>query len=253
MQLEGSIEALTKILLHACCGPCSLEPVRLLQEEGYELTIAYANSNIHPESEYLHRRDTLRTWAEEAGIPVIEGVYDPDAWKEAIGPADSWGPDHRERCRACYRLRLWEVARYAAEHGYDAISSTLTVSPYQFTDVIEDELHRAATAFGLKVVFRDFTPYYPEATRRSRELGMYRQNYCGCAFSDAEAAAEREERKQQRAQAKAAQRAQRVEAEAVEEQERMRKREQQAARDAKKQAKRRARDAARARARAQGE
>lgn len=196
-----------KILLHACCGPCSLEPVRLLLDAGHELTIAYFNSNIHPEPEYLHRKDTLIEWAESEGIPVVEGRYDVESWERTAGAFGIDADVREQRCRACYRLRLEEAARYAAEHGFDAISSTLTVSPYQYTQVIGEELERAAKQAGIDWVFEDFRPNYDEATRRSREIGMYRQNYCGCRYSAAEAAKERAERKAQRAAKKEAERA----------------------------------------------
>ncbi|RHO37290.1 hypothetical protein DW178_09445 [Eggerthella sp. AM16-19] len=117
-------------------------------------------------------------------------------------------PARREaRCRACYRLRLEETARVAAERGFEGIGTTLSVSPYQYTQVIREEVERAAAQAGVASVFEDFRPYYDEATRESRELGMYRQNFCGCRISDLEAAAERAERKEQRAAAKAAERA----------------------------------------------
>lgn len=233
-----------KLLLHACCGPCSLEPVRLLQAAGHDITIAYMNSNIAPADEYQHRLSTLLEWARSQGIPVIEGPYEPDRWQEAVRAswhpdparlvADSAGDASRDadaafntgidpefdtgidpefdpardpkfahlysnrdnRCRACYRLRLEELARYAHEHGFNAIGTTLSVSPYQYTSIIKEELERAAAHYdGLTALFEDFRPYYPNATKRSRDLGMYRQNYCGCAYSDKEAAAERAARK----------------------------------------------------------
>lgn len=217
-----------KILLHACCGPCSLEPVRLLKEAGHDLTVAYFNANIHPEPEYARRRDTLLAWAREEGLDVVEGSYDVSAWDAEVGRF-GLAPDTRaDRCRACYRLRLEEAARYAAEHGFDAISSTLSVSPYQYTGTIAEELERAAALAGVDWVFEDFRPHYDEATRRSRELGMYRQNYCGCRFSAAEAAQERAERKAERAARKEAERAAHAEERAAEE----------AARDAKRAEKR---------------
>lgn len=244
-----------KLLLHACCGPCSLEPVRLLQAAGHDIAIYYANSNIAPREEYAHRLATLEDWAKSEGIPVIEGPYDPATWEEAAGrigdaaladvqaarrenqpaaadraksgrsaPADrisdpyedaslradvlSVDPTRREaRCRACYRLRLEETARVAAEQGFDGIGTTLSASPYQYTQIIEQEVRRAAEREGIEGIFEDFRPYYDEATRRSRAIGMYRQNYCGCRISDEEAAAERAERKAQRAAAKQAERA----------------------------------------------
>lgn len=275
-----------KLLLHACCGPCSLEPTRLLKAAGHDITIYYANSNIHPAEEYEHRLATLRAWAADAGFEVLEGPYDPATWEACAGrigdaaiaeveqaraKADAEGecegepgspddassnrcktvtdtnhgasapdgaplsassassaapraavlsvdPARREaRCRACYRLRLEETARVAAERGFEGIGTTLSVSPYQYTQVIREEVERAAAQAGIAPVFEDFRPYYDEATRESRELGMYRQNFCGCRISDLEAAAERAERKEQRAAAKAAERAAHADERAAEE------------------------------------
>ena len=210
-----------KLLLHACCGPCSLEPTRLLKAAGHDITIYYANSNIHPAEEYEHRLATLRAWAADAGFEVLEGPYDPATWEacagrigdaaiaeieqarakagvegecageregEINGPNEasrnrcktvtdtnhraaspdgaplsassassaapraavlSVDPARREaRCRACYRLRLEETARVAAERGFEGIGTTLSVSPYQYTQVIREEVERAAAQAG---------------------------------------------------------------------------------------------------------
>ena len=197
-----------KLLLHACCGPCSLEPTRFLANEGHDITIAYMNSNIHPASEYDRRLSTLRAWADRENLPIVEGPYDVRAWEGCVGTVASDTYASREdRCRACYRMRLEEAARYASEHEFDGVSTTLTVSPYQYTDIIREELKRAAGAHGIASLFEDFRPLYDEATRRSRELGMYRQNYCGCRISQAEAEAERRERKAARAAKREAERA----------------------------------------------
>ena len=301
-----------KLLLHACCGPCSLEPTRLLEAAGHDITIYYANSNIHPAEEYEHRLATLRAWAADAGFEVLEGPYGPATWEaragrigdaaiaeveqtraetgaegecageregEIEGSDDTSGnrcvsvtdtedgdaspdgtplsasatngatpraavlsvdPARREaRCRACYRLRLEETARVAAERGFEGIGTTLSVSPYQYTQVIREEVERAAAQAGVAPVFEDFRPYYDEATRESRELGMYRQNFCGCRISDLEAAAERTERKEQRAAAKAAERAAHADERAAEEAARAAHKAERAAYD-KKQARKRA-------------
>lgn len=197
-----------KLLLHACCGPCSLEPTRFLANEGHDITIAYMNSNIHPAQEHGRRLSTLRTWAEREGIRVVEGAYDVRAWESRVGAVAADDRASREdRCRACYRMRLEEAARYASEHGFEGVATTLTVSPYQYTGIIREELERAAGAYGIASLFEDFRPLYDEATRRSRELGMYRQNYCGCRISQAEAEAERRERKAARAAEREAERA----------------------------------------------
>ena len=236
-----------------------MEPVRILRSEGVEPVVFYANSNIHPAEEYARRLATLREWAADADVEVVEGAYDPKAWEataghigdaaeakfgvianeegdleeEALFGANPVGGDlgrpssskstvldeggaspaptegrttarraREARCRACYRLRFEEAARYAREHGFAALGTTLSVSPYQYTRIIREELERACAREGIKACFADYRPFYDEATRRSREGGMYRQNYCGCRFSIAEAQAPREAAKMQRDQEK---------------------------------------------------
>lgn len=180
---------MTKLLLHACCAPCSLEPVRLLVEEGFEPTICWTNPNIQPVEEHYRRLAELRRWCAGEGIALIEAADDRDRWER--GPAAIGAADRERRCRSCYALRLAEACRVAVEEGFDHIGTTLAVSPYQLFDTCNEVLERLARAHGLTPVIRDFRPWYPDATRRSRELGMYRQQYCGCRFSAAEAALDR--------------------------------------------------------------
>ena len=188
------------LLLHACCGPCSLEPLRLLREEGFEPTICWTNPNIQPVAEHDLRLRTLQEWAKDvAHVEVIVAADDRDAWEHGVAPA---GFDRQRRCRACYALRLSESCRVARERGFSHISTTLAVSPYQLFDTCTDLLVSLAKASGLTAVVRDFRPYYPAATREARELGMYRQNYCGCRFSAAEAIIERHEARDARKAAK---------------------------------------------------
>ena len=190
------------LLLHACCGPYSLEPVRLLREEGFEPTICWTNPNIQPIDEHDLRLRTLQAWARDvAHVNVIVAGDDREAWERGVAPR---GFDREARCRACYALRLAESCRVARERGFSHISTTLAVSPYQLFDTCGEVLFALAKAHDLTPVWRDFRPHYPEATTRSRELGMYRQNYCGCRFSAAEAAIERHEARDARKAAKAA-------------------------------------------------
>ena len=212
-------------------------PTRLLVEQGHDITVFYANSNIAPRAEYDKRLRELRRFAAEEGFEVVEGAYDPDAWERAVAPigdalalgdpsrcetvAELLDDENRaRRCRACYRLRLEEAATVAAQAGYDGLATTLAVSPYQFTDVIRDELVRACAQAGVSAHFEDYRPYYDEATRISRERGMYRQNYCGCRFSVREGEATRVFIKQKRA----AEKASRAAARAAEEADRQAKR-----------------------------
>lgn len=182
-----------RILLHACCGPCLIEPYDALSAD-HSVTVCYANPNIYPPEEYERRRDTLAAYADDAGIKGFELAYEPEVWREATE-----GLEKPERCRACYRLRIGLVAEEAARRGFDAVATTLTVSPYQDPEGIREAGEEVCARAGVRFLVTDFRDRYPEATRRSRELGMYRQNYCGCAPSKEEAAAERAARKAERA------------------------------------------------------
>lgn len=196
---------MTPLALHACCGPCSLEPLRLLREQGFEPTIIWTNPNIQPVAEHDLRLRTLEAWAADvAHVDVVVAGDDRATWERSVAPH---GMDRRARCRACYALRLAEACRAAAKRGFTHVSTTLAVSPYQLFDDCGELLCSLAAAHGLTPVWEDFRPYYPQATRESRELGMYRQNYCGCRFSAAEACMERHEARDERKRQKAAARA----------------------------------------------
>lgn len=178
-----------RVVLHACCGPCLLEPFDALAST-HEITVVYANPNIHPVAEYRRRRDTLLSYTQERGIPVEELPYEPAEWVRALDGRTA----AEERCRSCFRLRLGMAAAYAAANGFDAVATTLTVSPCQDPDAIRDAGEEACAEAGVAYLDTDFRERYGEATRRSRALGMYRQNYCGCLLSEVEAERERAER-----------------------------------------------------------
>lgn len=206
-----------RLLLHACCGPCSLEPLRVLAERGVVPTIHFSNSNIAPRSEYVLRLDAIRAMADEDGVELIEDDYANEEWRQSagkVGAAQMGTGERRARCRACYRQRLERSAAYAADNGYDALGTTLSVSPYQYGDIIAEELERACNKYGILAFYEDYSPLYGNATRRSRDAGMYRQNYCGCLYSRDEAEAERAERAAVRAEMKAARREERASHEA---------------------------------------
>jgi predicted adenine nucleotide alpha hydrolase (AANH) superfamily ATPase len=185
-----------RIALHACCGPCLLEPYDALAGTGDEVLVFYANPNIHPREEYERRRDTLMAYAEASGIRVEELAYDTDEWEVAVAGLDG---DRAARCRACFGLRLSAVASRAAELGLDAVATTLTVSPYQDPTAIREAGERVCAEAGVGFLVTDFRDRFPEASRRSRELGMYRQDYCGCRYSDDEAREGRDARRRRAA------------------------------------------------------
>lgn len=187
-----------KLLLHACCGPCLIEPYDAVSRE-HETDVLFANPNIHPAGEWVRRRDTLLDYAGAHGFTVIEVPQDPQSWLRATAGLQD---DRSRRCRACFGLRMDLTARAAAAGNYDAFATTLTVSPYQDGAAIRDAGEEAAQAHGVAYLHRDFRDRYHQAMKRARDGGMYRQNYCGCMFSSTEAAREREERRHLRAQAR---------------------------------------------------
>lgn len=169
-----------KLLLHICCGPCSIYPVQELRKD-MEVTGYFYNPNIHPYTEWRARKETLADYAAGIGLPVmIDDRYLLEDFIREVVYRET------ERCAFCYTMRLKQTAAMAREKNFDAVSTTLLVSPYQKHELIREIGESVAKEAGLQFVYRDFRQGYREATARSRELGMYRQKYCGCIYSEKE-------------------------------------------------------------------
>lgn len=169
-----------KILMHMCCGPCSIYPLSQLKKE-FEVTGLLFNPNIHPFTEYKKRLETAEECAKNEGIEVIKfDEYDLEkflrnaAFKEA------------ERCNYCYTERLERAAKTAKENGLNAFTTTLLVSPYQKHEGIKKIGEEMAKKYGVSFYYEDFRVGYREGVEISRELEMYRQKYCGCIYSEKE-------------------------------------------------------------------
>jgi len=182
------------ILLHACCGPCSITCVLRLQDMGLAPTLYYFNPNIHPLTEYLRRREGLLAVGERLGVPVLladqaepspseMGAADPASWLQimaALGPGMN---DMARRCPLCYDQRLTHTAETARTLGFTRFSSTLLYSKYQNHQAILDAGARHAGQ-GLDFLGEDFRPGWDEGIRLSKEWSIYRQPYCGCVLSE---------------------------------------------------------------------
>ncbi len=169
-----------KLLMHTCCAPCSVYCIDSLREEGIEPVVYWYNPNIHPYIEYKTRRDTLKEYTKSINIEAIfEEEYGLDEFcKNVIG-------DLQNRCsNYCYRVRLEQTAKYAKEHGYDAITTTLLVSPYQKHEALKEQGKEIAEKYGLEFIYRDFRVGFRQGQQKARELGLYMQKYCGCIFSE---------------------------------------------------------------------
>ncbi|RJQ08737.1 MAG: hypothetical protein C4551_04710 [Bacillota bacterium] len=174
------------MLLHVCCGPCAVHPHRALVAEGYSPLGFFFNPNIQPSREYRRRLDTAQDYASRSGLDLeVAGGYRPELHLEATLPVRK---DRDVRCRACYDLRLTEAAREATARGLGEFTTTLLVSPYQLHDEVRRAGEAAAERAGgeVRFTYRDFRPGWREGVALSRELGLYRQPYCGCLWSEVE-------------------------------------------------------------------
>ena len=163
--------------MHMCCGPCSVYPSSVLQDEGAEITGFFYNPNIHPREEFERRMENVRKLSELKKLPV---VYSSDFYQERW---ENYGGDEESRCRMCYATRLEKAAAHAAANGFDAFTTSLLVSPYQKHDVIRQLGEKLGEKYGVPFYYRDFRPGFRQGQQQAREMGLYRQKFCGCIVS----------------------------------------------------------------------
>ncbi len=172
-----------KLLLHICCGVCGAWIPKKLSAD-FDVTLYFFNPNIAPEEEYKKRLDAAWQAADEAGVELVEGSYQPKEWLGLVRDHEN-DPEGGERCEMCFSLRLGETAKCAKENGFDFFASTLTIGRNKKAAVINPLGERWAAQFGLKFLAEDFKKGggQAETDKESHRLGLYRQNYCGCIYS----------------------------------------------------------------------
>jgi predicted adenine nucleotide alpha hydrolase (AANH) superfamily ATPase len=169
------------ILLHICCGPCAIYPLKALRTAGHGVTGLFFNHNIHPYQEFRRRADAALQFAATSSLELI--MQDDYQLEEFLGAVAA---EPSERCRYCYVSRLEVAAREAAQRGFGAFTSTLLYSRYQNHDLIRSEGERLGQQFGIRFHYEDYRPGWHEGIRLSKEMGLYRQQYCGCIYSEKE-------------------------------------------------------------------
>lgn len=179
---------MSRVLLHACCGPCMLMPAKALLEAGHEVTAYFANPNIHPLSEYFRRREAMAQCAEALHIPVIwqDDVYNLSGWLQAVHQRGIADNAEGARCRWCYETRLLLTASVAYERQFDTFTTSLLYSRHQRHNSIKESGHWAASTTGVAFLYADFRPFWQQGIDLSKELNVFRQNYCACIFSEEE-------------------------------------------------------------------
>jgi epoxyqueuosine reductase len=170
-----------KVLLHTCCAPCSCFTVDALRAEGIDVQGFWYNPNIHPFTEFQRRLTTLTEYARLSLLPVtVDESYHLDAFLRGALEAG------KDRCLFCYRMRLRKAFEKARATGAEAVTTTLLYSRYQRHDGIRAVAEELSAEFRIPFLYRDFRLGWNEGVRKSKELGMYRQQYCGCIFSEQE-------------------------------------------------------------------
>ncbi|MBI5100204.1 MAG: epoxyqueuosine reductase QueH [Nitrospirae bacterium] len=173
-----------KILFHICCSNCALYPVKLLRAEGHDFTGIWYNPNIQPVDEYRLRLASLKKLSDEWHIDIFyDEQYRPEEFLKSVNGFSQPAP---ERCKFCYTLRLEKAAAKARDEGFEAFSTTLLISPYQDFEQITVTGKKLANKYNLHFYMKDFRPYFRDAMSFAKELGLYRQKYCGCLFSKLE-------------------------------------------------------------------
>ena len=175
-----------KLLLHICCAPCSTEAVERLSSE-HEVTGFFYNPNIHPREEYDLRRRELEKYAEERGIPLIFSDYDVKRWADFVVGLEE-EPEGGQRCRACFQMRLEKTAETATALGFEAFTTTLSISPHKNSAVINSVGAQASAKYGVSFLAEDFKKKdgFKKSVESSRRHGLRRQSYCGCVYSKKE-------------------------------------------------------------------
>jgi predicted adenine nucleotide alpha hydrolase (AANH) superfamily ATPase len=169
------------VLLHVCCGPCSIYPLTTLKEMGHQVTGYFYNPNIHPYKEFRRRLDTLKDYAEGVSLELIS-----DDNYGLTGFIQSVAFKEKTRCTICYISRLEETVKTASARGFDSFSTTLLYSRYQNHQLLKEICSKLAEQYRVAFVYRDFRQGWQLGVDKSIEMEMYRQPYCGCIYSEQE-------------------------------------------------------------------
>lgn len=172
-----------RLLLHTCCAPCVVVPVERLAAQ-YDITCFFFNPNIQPAEEYHRRLAELERISNRLAVEVIVPVYDADAWLKLVRGLEA-EPEGGKRCAICFQARLEATAQLAKEQQFDCITTTLTISPHKNANLINQIGRKLGETYGVTFLEENFKK--KDGYKRSIELSklhqLYRQNYCGCIFS----------------------------------------------------------------------
>jgi predicted adenine nucleotide alpha hydrolase (AANH) superfamily ATPase len=167
------------VLLHSCCAHCAAYTVDYFRRQEYEVTAFWYNPNIHPYMEHQHRLEAMHSLAQEMNFPLIvtEGYDMIDYFRRVVG-------HESQRCQYCFELRLSKTAEIALQTGFGAITSTLLISPHQKHDLLREIGNKVAEEKGVDFLYADLRKRYSDSRHMTKPLDLYRQQYCGCVYSE---------------------------------------------------------------------
>jgi predicted adenine nucleotide alpha hydrolase (AANH) superfamily ATPase len=170
-----------KVLLHVCCANCAIYPIKNIRQEGLEVMGFFYRHNIHPYTECLKRQQALETYAEQINLKVIyQQGYDLEGFIQNVAFRES------ERCNYCYHDRLRSTALLARRGKFDYFSSTLLYSKHQKHELVRSMGESIGKSVGVPFLYRDYREGWKEGIECSKQIGLYRQQYCGCLYSEKE-------------------------------------------------------------------
>ncbi|MBO7078287.1 MAG: epoxyqueuosine reductase QueH [Bacilli bacterium] len=174
-----------KILIHACCGPCSSEVIDFLKDV-FDITIYYYNPNIYPKEEYEKRYDQFSLLPYK--FDIVKGEYEESKYYDVIKGYEDLG-EFSKRCYKCFYFRLEEAAIYASVHHFDYFTTTLSISPYKNSKWINEIGYELSKKYNIEYLYSDFKKQegYKKSIELSKKYKLYRQEYCGCKYSMEEA------------------------------------------------------------------
>jgi len=169
------------VLMHICCAPCLIYPLKALRGEGFFVQGLFYNPNIHPYTEFKNRLDEVEKYSKAEGLRVASEVgYDMEEYMRRVAF------NEEQRCAICYEMRIRKVAQAAKDSGFGSFTTTLLYSKYQKHDLLVQIANVISKEVGIDFLYRDFREGWQEGQDKSRELDMYRQKYCGCIYSEKE-------------------------------------------------------------------
>ncbi len=169
------------VLIHCCCAHCAAYTVDYWRQQGHEASGFWYNPNIHPFMEHQHRLEAMQSLAREMKLTLtVADGYEMTEYFRRVA-----GNEHEpERCRRCFDLRLSRTAEAARQAGFSAFTTTLLISPHQKHDLVRDVAGRIADQTGVQFLYADLRKRYSDSRHMTKPFDLYRQQYCGCIYSE---------------------------------------------------------------------